>query len=327
MGNKPLLGFHQLIKIGVECTLGDIAENFYLRILVALPHDATKALLEVAGPPGTIEIMQGNKPVLDIGACAHFGRAAHEDAHLASTHFGKQLLFLLLGFGIMDKGNFLLRNTLCHELLFQVVIHIRKLIRYHFIDPFCIFLHFNRRILVRRRQVAENQLGAALIFGLRPDTGDIAGAGCDLAVGVIGGQRVDKAHIQRQLPSIVGDAEHIVRAGIDRTGTDTLGSFRQFRYHRPLQFVRLDDLGVKIGFRDRQVQHIRRLHIGHHFEGRHQLRQIEEFCKAGFRAIAAAFGGQFDGCHRLSKVAGPIVEVDKAHLLQRPILQVPLDRI
>ena len=174
LGNEPLLGFHQLIKIGVECTLGHITEDLHLRVLVALPHDASKALLEVAGPPGTIEIMQGNKPVLDIGACAHFGRAAHEDAHLASTHFGKQLLFLLLGFGIMDKGNFLLRNTLCHELLFQVVIHIRS---------FC-----------RRRNCANLLLAASD----RPGNGTQTAFGnipCGHAQGVHGLRRVEIEHL------------------------------------------------------------------------------------------------------------------------------------
>ena len=84
---------------------------------------------------------------------------------------------------------------------------------------------------------------------------------------------------------------------------------------------------MEVGLWDGQLQHIRRLHIRHHFEGRHQLRQIEEFCKTGFRAIAAALRGKLDGGNGFTVVAGPIVEVDKTHLLQGLILQVPLHRI
>ena len=129
------------------------------------------------------------------------------------------------------NGDFLLRDTGLHEFLFQVVINIGKLIRYHFINSLFIFLHFNRRVLVRRRQVAKHKLGAALLFGLLPNADDIAGTGGNLAVGVIGGQRIDEPHIQRQLSAVVGDTEHIVHPGVNAACTDSLGPFRKPPHH------------------------------------------------------------------------------------------------
>ena len=96
----------------------------------------------------------------------------------------------------MDKGNFLLRNTGLHEFLFQIVVNIGKLIWYHFIDTISILLHFNRCSFAWRRQVAEHKLGASLLFGLLPNTDDIAGAGGNLAVFIIGCKRIEKSHIK-----------------------------------------------------------------------------------------------------------------------------------
>ena len=58
-------------------------------IHIALSDDTPCPLLQVAGTPGSVQIMQSDKPVLHIRACAHFCRAAHEDAHLPGTHFGE----------------------------------------------------------------------------------------------------------------------------------------------------------------------------------------------------------------------------------------------
>ena len=131
----------------------------------------------------------------------------------------------------MDKGNFLLRDTGLHKLLFQVVVNIGKLIRYHFIDTISILLHFNRCSFAWRGQVTEHKLGAALLFGLLPNPDDIASANGNLAVGVIGGQRIDEPHIQRQLSAVVGDTEHIVHPGVNAACTDSFGPFRQSPHH------------------------------------------------------------------------------------------------
>ena len=48
---KFLLGFYQLIQVGIEGALGDIAVNVHLRIFVALPDNAPLPLLKVGRTP------------------------------------------------------------------------------------------------------------------------------------------------------------------------------------------------------------------------------------------------------------------------------------
>ena len=51
--------------------------------------------------------MERHKPILHIGASAHFGGAAQQDTHLAGADLGEQLLFPDFGIGLMDKGDLL----------------------------------------------------------------------------------------------------------------------------------------------------------------------------------------------------------------------------
>ena len=57
LGNELLLILHRLPQIAVEGALGDIAVDVNLLVAVALPGDAALALLQVAGPPGTVQIV------------------------------------------------------------------------------------------------------------------------------------------------------------------------------------------------------------------------------------------------------------------------------
>ena len=66
--------------------------------------------------------MERHKPVLHIGASAHFGGAAQQDAHLPSADLGKQFLLPHLGLGFVDKGNLLGGHSLGDELLPDVLI-------------------------------------------------------------------------------------------------------------------------------------------------------------------------------------------------------------
>ena len=60
--------------------------------------------------------------------------------------------------------------------------------------------------------------------------------------------------------------------GIDAAATDFFRPFRQSFYHLLLDFRRLDNLGVEIGFWYGKMQHICRLNIGYLFEYAHQFR-------------------------------------------------------
>ena len=85
--NEFLLVFHELVQIGIKGSLCDIPEDLNLRILIALPDDSSQSLCKVGRTPRTVQIMEGNEPILDIGACAHLLGAAHEDTHLTGAHF------------------------------------------------------------------------------------------------------------------------------------------------------------------------------------------------------------------------------------------------
>ena len=65
--------------------------------------------------------MERHKPVLHIGASAHFGGAAQQDAHLPSANLGKQFFLLHLGLGFVDKSNLLGGHSLGDELLADVL--------------------------------------------------------------------------------------------------------------------------------------------------------------------------------------------------------------
>ena len=84
---------------------------------------------------------------------------------------------------------------------------------------------------------------------------------------------------------------------------------------------------MEVGLWHRQFQHIRRLNVRHLLESGHQFGQIEELGKPCLGPVAAALRRQLNGGNGFSEVAGPIVKVDQAHLLEGIILQIPLDRV
>ena len=56
-----------------------------------------------------------------------------------------------------------------------------------------------------------------------------------------------------------------------------------------------------MGLRHRELEHIGGLNICGFLKYRHELRQIVELGKSRFGAVARAFRGKLDGCHRLAE--------------------------
>ena len=76
LGDKFLLALHQLIEVGIKGLLCHIAVNLNLWKHISLPFNTPLPLFQIRGSPRTVEIVNGDKPVLDIRACSHFrGRA------------------------------------------------------------------------------------------------------------------------------------------------------------------------------------------------------------------------------------------------------------
>jgi hypothetical protein len=72
-------------------------------ILVALPLNTPFTLGKVTRPPRTVEVMERDQPVLDVGASAHFCRRAEQHPHLSAPNFPEKLLFADFRICIMDK--------------------------------------------------------------------------------------------------------------------------------------------------------------------------------------------------------------------------------
>ena len=76
-------------------------------VVVAPALNAALALDKVAGPPRAVQIVHGDELFLDVRPGSHLGCTANEDTHLTSVDLRKQVFFLFVGFGVMDKGDFL----------------------------------------------------------------------------------------------------------------------------------------------------------------------------------------------------------------------------
>ena len=107
-----------MVQISVKSAFRYIPIDFHLLIFIALADDTPQPLLQIGGPPRAVQVMQGNELILDVSACAHFGRGTQQHPHLPGAHLGKQLL--LFGFAVcrVDKGDFFFRDTGVHQFLF-----------------------------------------------------------------------------------------------------------------------------------------------------------------------------------------------------------------
>ena len=103
-------------------SLGHIAVNMDQRVLVALALDPPFSLCQISGPPGAVQIMEGNKAVLHVGPGPHFLGAANKNADLPLAGFGEQLLFADFGIGFMDKSNLLRWDTANNQLLLDIIV-------------------------------------------------------------------------------------------------------------------------------------------------------------------------------------------------------------
>ncbi len=83
LGDELGLRLQRLPHIGIERAFGDVAINLHAGILVALPQNSSLALLHISRPPRSVQMMQGNQPLLDVRARTHFLCAAKQDADFA----------------------------------------------------------------------------------------------------------------------------------------------------------------------------------------------------------------------------------------------------
>ena len=84
---------------------------------------------------------------------------------------------------------------------------------------------------------------------------------------------------------------------------------------------------VVVGLGYGEIEHIRRLDVGHFLEHTHQLRQIIKLGEPGLGTVAGSLRGQLNGCHRFTKGGGPGVKVQQIVPLQGVVLEVFLHGI
>ena len=68
--------------------------------------------------------MQGNQPILAVGACTHFGRTAKQHAHLTGAYLCEQLLLFHFGIGVVNKGNLVGRHAAGDQLAADILVHV-----------------------------------------------------------------------------------------------------------------------------------------------------------------------------------------------------------
>ena len=291
MRYKFLLGFYQLIQVGIEGALGDIAVNVYLRVFVALPDNAPLPLLKVGRTPRTFEVVQGDELLLAVGAGAHALGAAQQDTHLTAPHFAEQVFLLHLALGVVDEGDLVFGNTQFQQLRVNIIINAEG------------------SVILWGGQVAKNHLGGTLVRGALPDLKHIFRALGGFAVGIAGEHGVDQPLIQRQLAAIVGDEQHIVHAAVHLAVADFLSALRQRRHDLFLILRWLQGDIVVMRLRHGELEHIRRLDVRHIFEYAHQLRQVIKLGEARLGPVAGSLRGQLDGGDGLAVVRRPAIEV------------------
>ena len=192
----------------------------------------------------------------------------------------------------MDKGNLLLRDALRNQLGANVIIHIEVLaahfVRQKRIRIRCFFLR--SRLAARGGQVAKHQLCQLFRRSFVPDADNVPDAGVDLAARIIRQKRIHQPLVKPQLPPVGGDAQHVVHARINRTAVNRCRPLRKCLHHFLLIGRRLHYHRFVVRGRSGQIQLVSRLDVRNFLEKVHQLREIEELCKARPRPIARPFG-------------------------------------
>ena len=122
LGDEPGFRLQRLPHIGVEAPFGDVAVDRHLLVRVALPEDAALPLLDLGGLPRGVEVMQGHQPLLDVGAGAHLGRRADQDAHRALADLLEQGLLLGVGVGVAHDGDLVAGDAVIDQLLGDLVV-------------------------------------------------------------------------------------------------------------------------------------------------------------------------------------------------------------
>ena len=338
--DELLLILHRLPQVRIEGALGDIAVDMHFLVLVALTDDTALALLQVSGPPGAVQVVQGDEPVLDVCACTHFGGTAHEHPHLSAPHLGEKLISSGIGVGVVDKGDLMGGDASGNQLVQNVLIDGERRVRLDIAQAVHQRMEVcaSRNFISRRHRalvppgggfglgcgnITEHKLGQPVRLPLPPNAEDVVHAPIYLAVGVVREHGVDKPLVQAQLAPVRRDLEHVVDVRVDPC-VYLRGPFGKVLHHGLLMLGGFRFLHMVNCLWKWELELVGGLDVRRLLEHGHELRQVEEAGEPGPRPVAGALRGQLNGRHRLPENGGPVVKVAQVCLFQEVYLEIPL---
>ena len=118
------LAVQKLPPVRVERPLGDVAIDLDFRVLIALPHDATVALLHVRRLPRRIEVVHRNELALHVRANAHLAGRPDQHAHVAVTNLLEQLRLLVVVLGVVDEGNLVRWDAALDQTVLHILVEV-----------------------------------------------------------------------------------------------------------------------------------------------------------------------------------------------------------
>ena len=121
---KLLFIFQNLPHIRIKRIFRDVTIDFHLLIPVSLPENTPLLLFQVRRFPRTVQMMQGNQPILNIGSRAKFRRRPHQDTHLSGAHLCKQVCFFRFGVVLVNERHFFTGNTSRHQFLPHIIVDV-----------------------------------------------------------------------------------------------------------------------------------------------------------------------------------------------------------
>ena len=240
-----MLVLNGLPEVGVECPLGYIAAYMNELVLIALTLNAAFSLREITGTPRAIQIVKCDQTILHVGARAHLGRAAHQDAHLTAAYLCEQFPLFDLRIGVVDERDLFWGHTGVNEFLTHILIDRKRRVR-AFFQRNCTLQRMDFRAVQRtgrslccplrgcglwRRNVAEHKLCQLIRLAVAPVLENVRHTLIDLGRFLVGEHGIDDALVKSQLASVRGDFEHIVHIRADRTAVYLGRSFREGFHH------------------------------------------------------------------------------------------------
>ena len=125
--DEPGFALDRLPHVGVKRPFGDVAVDPDGRVLVALAQDPPVALGDVRRPPRNVDVVQGDRPRLDVGADAHLLRRADDHADLPGAAGREQPGLLDVVAGLVDVADPVGGNAAVDELVAQLVVGVPPL--------------------------------------------------------------------------------------------------------------------------------------------------------------------------------------------------------